>query len=175
MISMSLTILTSTEGLSLPLAGQMESGLETCCSWDTRMQDLSPSLLTLIKITGRLVKDEILQVLQICRPDVWYYNGGEKPVLEILWRYPNLVHNEKMRLGVTTNVAWFFYVNPKKWDPKTWLSQYDTLHLLIGHRKDIDPRYPKCQNIKRAQKSYLIISDMRRHTILMKTTLNIWT
>ena len=73
---------------------------------------------------------------------MWYYNGGEKPVLEILRRYPNLVHNEKMRLGVTTNVAWFFYVNPKKWDPKTWLSQYDTLHLLIGHRKYIDPRYP---------------------------------
>ena len=59
---------------------------------------------------------------------------------EILWRYPNLVHNEKQRLGVTTNVAWWFYVNNRKWDPKIWLKQYDTLHLLIGHRSDIDPR-----------------------------------
>ena len=46
----------------------------------------------------------------------------------------------QVRLGVTTNVAWFFYVNPKRWNPEVWLNQYDTLHLLIGHRIDIDPR-----------------------------------
>ena len=40
------------------------------------------------------------------RPDVWYYNGGEKPVREILWRYPELVHNEK----VTNNCEFFVYL-----------------------------------------------------------------
>ena len=59
---------------------------------------------------------------------------------EILNRYPYLVHNEKVRLGVTTNVAWYFYGQNKLWDPNIWLNDYDTLHLLIGHRKDIDPR-----------------------------------
>ena len=111
------------------------------------MPDSSPSLLTHTKITGQfytmvtLIDNFIDLHCVLCRPDVWYYNGGEKPVREILWRYPNLVHNEKMRLGVTTNVAWFFYVNSRRWDPKIWLKEYDTLHLLIGHRKDIDPRY----------------------------------
>jgi len=89
------------------------------------------------------------------RPDVWYYNGGEKPVREILWRYPNLVPNEKIRLGVTTNVAWFFYVNSRSWDPKIWLNEYDTLHLLIGHRKDIDPRYEEVHNFDEENIKYL--------------------
>ena len=57
-----------------------------------------------------------------------------------------MVHNEKKRLGVTTNVAWFFYVQSGLWDPNIWLYEYDTLHLLIGHREDIDPRYEECKN-----------------------------
>ena len=55
----------------------------------------------------------------------------------------------QVRLGVTTNVAWYFYVNPKRWNPNVWLNQYDTLHLLIGHRIDIDPRLEMdCFNIQ---------------------------
>ena len=57
-----------------------------------------------------------------------------------------MVHNEKHRLGVTTNVAWYFYVQAGLWDPDIWLHDYDTLHLLIGHREDIDPRYSECQD-----------------------------
>ena len=34
---------------------------------------------------------------QLYRPDIWYYNGGEKPVVEWLYRYPHLVHNEQTR------------------------------------------------------------------------------
>ena len=60
--------------------------------------------------------------------------------IQILSKYPGLVHNEKVRLGVTTNVAWYFYANKRRWSPRTWLHHYDTLHLLIGHREDIDPR-----------------------------------
>ena len=41
---------------------------------------------------------------------------------------------------MTTNVAWYFYVIKKRWSPEVWLQQYDALHLLIGHRHDIDPR-----------------------------------
>jgi hypothetical protein len=32
---------------------------------------------------------------------------------QILGKYPGLVHNEPWRLGVTTNVAWYFYVLPE--------------------------------------------------------------
>jgi hypothetical protein len=35
----------------------------------------------------------------------------KKPLLrQILSRYPGLVHNVPWRLGVTTNVAWYFYM-----------------------------------------------------------------
>lgn len=88
---------------------------------------------------------EFLDTYKLFRPDIWYYNGGEKPVREILYKRPFLVHNEKHRLGVTTNVAWFFYVQAGLWDPNIWLHDYDTLHLLIGHREDIDPRYSECR------------------------------
>ncbi|XP_023320869.1 uncharacterized protein LOC111695693 [Eurytemora carolleeae] len=86
----------------------------------------------------------ILDTYKMYRPDVWYYNGGEKPVKEILSLYPGLVHNEPHRLGVTTNIAHFFYVEKQLWDPEVWTFYYDSLHLLIGHRPDIDPRYDEC-------------------------------
>ena len=47
---------------------------------------------------------------------------------------------------MTTNVAWYFYVQQGLWDPNIWLEEYDTLHLLIGHREDIDPRYSEAKN-----------------------------
>jgi len=84
---------------------------------------------------------EFLETYKLFRPDIWYYNGGEKPVREVLSRHPHLVHNEKVRLGVTTNVAWNFYVRPGLWEPQEWQTNYDSLHLLIGHRSDIDPNY----------------------------------
>jgi len=84
---------------------------------------------------------EFLETYKLFRPDIWYYNGGEKPVREVLSRHPELVHNEKVRLGVTTNVAWNFYVRTGLWDPQEWQTNYDSLHLLIGHRSDIDPNY----------------------------------
>ena len=71
---------------------------------------------------------------------MWYYNGGEKPVREVLYRFPELVHNEPSRLGVTTNTAWFLYHINVRWEPEEWMSRYDTVHLLIGHREDIDPK-----------------------------------
>jgi len=61
---------------------------------------------------------EFLETYKLFRPDIWYYNGGEKPVREVLSRHPHLVHNEQVRLGVTTNVAWHFYVRKGLWDPQ---------------------------------------------------------
>ena len=39
---------------------------------------------------------EILETYKLYRPDIWYYNGGEKPVREVLYKHPYLVHNEKV-------------------------------------------------------------------------------
>jgi len=102
------------------------------------------NMLLMANKDARLLS-RLVDLYQLFRPDIWYYNGGEKPVREILYRNPELVHNEKVRLGVSTNVAWFFYVRKEIWKPEQWTKDYDTVHLLIGHRHDIDPRYLECK------------------------------
>ena len=58
----------------------------------------------------------------------------------MLYRFPELVHNVPSRLGVTTNMAWFLYDIPERWKPEVWMTDYDTVHLLIGHRDYMDPK-----------------------------------
>ena len=71
------------------------------------------------------------------------------------------------RLGVTTNVAWYFYAQPGLWDPAVWLNEYDTLHLLVGHRRHIDPRYHEAEaetaNIKTAHKCLASKVDRKKY------------
>ncbi|KAI9563498.1 hypothetical protein GHT06_010961 [Daphnia sinensis] len=68
--------------------------------------------------------------------DEWYYNGGERPTVEILHRRPELIHRVKGDFGVDTGVSVSIYKNPIM----DW-RRLDIIHLLSGHRSYLDPNY----------------------------------
>lgn len=60
-----------------------------------------------------------------------YYNAGERPTVEILYRHPQLVHRVKGDFGIITDVSLNLYRNTSK--PFEWRS-LDSIHLLVNHR-----------------------------------------
>ncbi|KAK4002361.1 hypothetical protein OUZ56_004195 [Daphnia magna] len=69
-------------------------------------------------------------------PELWYYNAGERPTTEILYRYPELVHRVKVQFGADISLSLNLYVEKKfDWRP------LDTIHLMINHRSYMDPYY----------------------------------
>ncbi|XP_057376449.1 uncharacterized protein LOC130697557 [Daphnia carinata] len=69
-------------------------------------------------------------------PDLWYYNAGERPTVEILYKHPELVHRVKMQFGADYDLSYNLYTY-KEFDWRT----LDTVHLMINHRYYMDPRY----------------------------------
>ncbi|KAG8268755.1 hypothetical protein J6590_019335 [Homalodisca vitripennis] len=63
------------------------------------------------------------------RGDLWYYNAGERPTTEILWRRPELIHRVKVQFGVDTH--WIEQVFQESW---TGWRRLHALHLLIHHQ-----------------------------------------
>lgn len=45
----------------------------------------------------------------------WYYNAGELPTKEILYRNPSLVHREQLKLGVHTSLLYFTFMKTINW------------------------------------------------------------
>lgn len=70
--------------------------------------------------------------------DRWYYNGGERPTVEILYRHPELIHRVKGNFGADTGVSVSVYKNPQM----DW-RRLDIIHLLMGHRSYMDPNFNK--------------------------------
>ena len=65
-----------------------------------------------------------------------YYNAGEKPTVEVLYKHPELVHRVKLKFGVHMLINQLY--NSQVWDE--WKSQ-DTIHLLMNHRYYLDPHF----------------------------------
>ncbi|KDR23404.1 uncharacterized protein LOC110838366 isoform X1 [Zootermopsis nevadensis] len=66
-------------------------------------------------------------------PDLWYFNAGQKPALEILWHKPELVHSVRTLFGVH-DLSQELY---RQYNWKEWRN-YHTIHLLIRHRHYLD-------------------------------------
>ena len=58
-----------------------------------------------------------------------YYNAGERPTVEILYKHPQLVHRVKGNFGADTTVSMSLYDNPTF----NW-RHLDAIHLLVNHR-----------------------------------------
>lgn len=67
------------------------------------------------------------------RPDLSYYNAGQKPVLEILWHKPELVHSVTKLFGVHDLSRQLY----RQYTWKGWRDYY-AIHLLIRHRHYLD-------------------------------------
>ncbi|KAI9561780.1 hypothetical protein GHT06_012741 [Daphnia sinensis] len=69
-------------------------------------------------------------------PDLWYYNAGERPTVEILYKHPELVHRVKLQLGSDLGLTNNLFTN-EEFDWRT----LDAVHLMINHRYYTDPYY----------------------------------
>ena len=67
--------------------------------------------------------------------DCRYYNGGERPTVQVLDKLPHLVHRVGLKLGVHM-LAHNLYST--MWNE--WRDQ-DAIHLLYNHRSYLDPHY----------------------------------
>lgn len=61
--------------------------------------------------------------------ELWYYNAGERPTQEILWKRPELIHRVKVQFGVDTDFIGNIF--QREWPG--WRKMY-ALHLLIHHQ-----------------------------------------
>ncbi|XP_032790024.2 uncharacterized protein LOC116927145 isoform X1 [Daphnia magna] len=77
-----------------------------------------------------------LNTYKVYRIDEWYYNGGERPTVEILYRHPELIHRVKGNFGADTGVSSNVYADPQM----DW-RRLDIIHLLAGHRSYMDPNF----------------------------------
>lgn len=59
-----------------------------------------------------------------------YYNAGERPTIEVLYKRPELVHRVEGGFGADTGVSNRLYT-VKSYDGWRGL---DAIHLLLGHR-----------------------------------------
>ncbi|PSN54196.1 hypothetical protein C0J52_03532 [Blattella germanica] len=66
-------------------------------------------------------------------PELWYYNAGQKPALDVLSHMPELVHGVRMQFGVDD-------LSQKLYRERNWNEWrlYYTIHLLIRHRHYLD-------------------------------------
>lgn len=71
-----------------------------------------------------------------------YYNAGERPTTEILYKQPSLVHRVKCRFGV--HMLMHELYDSTEWPG--WQQKQDTVHLLINHRSYLDPHYTEYQD-----------------------------
>ncbi|XP_069696273.1 uncharacterized protein [Periplaneta americana] len=66
-------------------------------------------------------------------PELWYYNAGQKPALEILDHKPEVAHSVKILFGVH-DLSQELY---RQYNWKEWRNYY-AIHLLIRHRHYLD-------------------------------------
>ena len=66
-------------------------------------------------------------------PELWYYNAGQKPKLEVLVHKPELVHSVKKLFG-NEDLSQQLY---RQYSWQEW-RMYHTIHLLIRHRHYLD-------------------------------------
>jgi len=93
--------------------------------------------------------------------DLWYYNAGERPTVEVLYKRPELLHRVKLKFGVHMLVPKLYLTQWPEW------RQQDTIHLLINHRSYLDPHfkeYPAFDNVNIANYSYTF-GDMAREML----------
>ncbi|XP_046448567.1 uncharacterized protein LOC124197245 [Daphnia pulex] len=101
------------------------------------------------------------------RSEKWYYNAGERPTVEILYRHPQLVHRVKGDFGIITDVSLNLYRNTSK--PFEWRS-LDSIHLLVNHRFYLDKNYNKTPtfNESNIQTYQYPFGEMAREVLDMK-------
>lgn len=58
-----------------------------------------------------------------------YYNAGERPTTEVLFKKPELIHRVKGAFGAATGTSLQLYTNVNF----NW-RELDAIHLLINHR-----------------------------------------
>lgn len=94
-------------------------------------------------------------------PELWYYNAGERPTVEILYRRPELLHRVKLKFGVHMLAAELYKSQWPQW------RHQETIHLLINHRSYLDPHYkdiPVFNEVNIANYSYTF-GDMARQVL----------
>ncbi|CAF0761589.1 unnamed protein product [Didymodactylos carnosus] len=83
-----------------------------------------------------------LETYRQYRSNLWYYNAGERPTQEILYKHPELIHRVKNLFGADTSLSYNLY-NKKNWTE--WRNQH-AIHLLFNHRsymhKENYQKYP---------------------------------
>jgi hypothetical protein len=62
----------------------------------------------------------------------WYYNAGERPSTEVLYKDPSLVHRVKLKFGAHMLVHKLYKSYWKEWKDQI------TIHLLFNHRPYLD-------------------------------------
>ena len=109
-----------------------------------------------------------LNTYQEYHPELWYYNAGERPTVEILYRRPELLHRVKWKFGVHQLMAKLYASQWPKW------RNMDTIHLLISHRYYMDPQYediPVFDEVNIANYSYTF-GEMARRVLPRRKSLS---
>lgn len=100
---------------------------EMTLNWDEN-QFLGSQVLLAHK-DARFLKLWLESYRNAYRKDLWYYNAGERPTKEILWKRPQLVHRVKVQFGADTK--FIHYIFQKQWPE--WRNMY-AVHLLYSHQ-----------------------------------------
>lgn len=99
---------------------------ETTVAWDQN-QFMGNQVLIAHK-SSRFLK-KYLDSYRKYESSKWYYNGGERPTREILYKEPELVHRVKELFGVATK--FIHHMFQRQW--KDWRKMY-VVHLLANHQ-----------------------------------------
>jgi hypothetical protein len=76
-----------------------------------------------------------LETYKTYKPDLWYYNAGERPTVEVLYKNPGLVNRVKLKFGLHNLAHKLYNIYWKDW------KEQDCIHLLINHRHYLDTFY----------------------------------
>lgn len=99
---------------------------EITLNWDEN-QSLASQLIVAHK-DARFLK-EWLNTYKYYRSDRWYYNAGERPTTEVLYKRPELIHRVKVWFGADNK----FIHNLFKQQWAEWKNFY-AIHLLYRHQ-----------------------------------------
>lgn len=99
---------------------------EITLNWDEN-QYLASQLVVAHK-DARFLK-EWLNTYKVYRSDRWYYNAGERPTTEVLYKRPELIHRVKVWFGADNK--YIHYLFQQQW--AEWRNFY-ALHLLYRHQ-----------------------------------------
>ncbi|KAK2707930.1 uncharacterized protein LOC136028814 [Artemia franciscana] len=79
--------------------------------------------------------DAYLGTYKIYKSNLWYYNAGERPTVEVLYKNPELVHRVRLQFGVHNLAHHLYNIYWSEW------RKQDCIHLLINHRSYLDKFY----------------------------------